>query len=64
VTQLLGAKIDSTDELIEARIALAQQAGVVATGDLVLIVAGVPVSQPGTTNMVKVHRVGDPVRLG
>ena len=64
VTQLLGAKIDSTDELIEARIALAQQAGVVATGDLVVIVAGVPVSQPGTTNMVKVHRVGDPVRLG
>ena len=64
VTQLLGAKIDSTDELIEARITLAQQAGVVATGDLVLIVAGVPVSQPGTTNMVKVHRVGDPVRLG
>ncbi len=64
VTQLLGAEIDSTDELIEARIALAQQAGVVTTGDLVVIVAGVPVSQPGTTNMVKVHRVGDPVRLG
>ena len=64
VTQLLGAKIDSTDELIEARIALAQQAGVVTTDDLVVIVAGVPVSQPGTTNMVKVHRVGDPVRLG
>ncbi len=64
VTQLLGAQIDSTDELIEARIALAQQAGVVTTGDLVVIVAGVPVSQPGTTNMVKVHRVGDPVRLG
>ena len=64
VTQLLGAQIDSTDELIESRIALAQQAGVVATGDLVVIVAGVPVSQPGTTNMVKVHRVGDPVRLG
>ncbi len=64
VTQLLGAQIASTDELIEARIALAQQAGVVTTGDLVVIVAGVPVSQPGTTNMVKVHRVGDPVRLG
>ena len=64
VTQLLGAKIDSTDELIEARIALAQQAGVVTTGDVVVIVAGVPVSQPGTINMVKVHRVGDPVRLG
>ena len=64
MTQLLGAQIASTDELIEARIALAQQAGVVTTGDLVVIVAGVPVSQPGTTNMVKVHRVGDPVRLG
>ena len=63
-TQLLGAKIDSTDELIEDRIVLAQRAGVVAAGDLVVLVAGVPVGQPGTTNMVKMHRLGDPVSLG
>ena len=33
--------------------------GVVSHGDLVVISAGVPVSESGTTNLMKIHVVGD-----
>ncbi len=36
-------------------------AGVVRSGDLVVIAAGLPVSDAGTTNFLKVHYVGNPV---
>jgi pyruvate kinase len=29
-------------------------------GDLVVVVAGSPPSTPGSTNMLRVHRLGDP----
>ena len=33
--------------------------GIADVGDLVVIAAGSPPGQAGTTNMVKVHRIGD-----
>ena len=38
--------------------------GLVEDGDLVVIAAGSPPGQSGTTNLVKVHRVGDVADLG
>jgi pyruvate kinase len=32
-------------------------------GDLVVIIAGVPIHIPGTTNLIKVHRIGDKLTL-
>ena len=50
---------DSTDELIENAIRAAKAHGMVADGDTVVVTAGVPVGVPGTTNMIKVHVVGE-----
>jgi pyruvate kinase len=35
----------------------------ISKGDIVILVAGVPVGRPGTTNLIKVHKIGDPVSL-
>ena len=39
-------------------------AGFVQLGDLVVITAGVPVGRSGTTNLIKVHQVGDVIAKG
>lgn len=49
----------STDAAVEAAVELARSAGYVQNGDLVLITAGVPVDCAGTTNLLRVHRVGE-----
>ena len=59
VTPLLMDYATSTDELISMSVAKAKSAGLVQDGDLVVVTAGVPVGISGTTNMIKVHMVGD-----
>ena len=54
----------STDELISMSVKKAQDAGLVQNGDLVVVTAGVPVGVSGTTNMIKVHMVGDSLLAG
>ena len=54
----------STDELIEKSVANALQTGMVRKGDLVVIAAGIPINYAGTTNMLKVHIVGDILTKG
>ena len=49
----------STDELIDKSVAISLNSGYVEKGDLVVIAAGIPVSYAGSTNMLKVHVVGD-----
>ena len=48
----------NTDEMVSNAIAGAMESGWVKTGDLVVITAGVPVGITGTTNMIRVHTVG------
>ncbi len=48
-----------TDQMISAGVAAALEAGVINSGDLTVITAGVPVGVPGTTNLIKVHIVGE-----
>ncbi|MDP4145044.1 MAG: pyruvate kinase [Bacillota bacterium] len=52
-------KVESTDELINESVNKAKEAGYVKNGDLVVVAAGIPVHFSGTTNMMKVHIVGD-----
>jgi len=49
----------NTDEMIETAVQRAKEAGAISDGDLVVITAGIPVGIAGTTNLLKVHTVGD-----
>ncbi|MDB5083925.1 MAG: pyruvate kinase [Bacilli bacterium] len=54
----------STDEMLEVAVEGALESGKVSSGDLIVITAGVPVGQPGTTNLLKVHTIGDVLASG
>jgi len=54
----------TTDEVLETAVQGALDGGFVQPGDLVIIVAGVPVGQRGTTNLLKVHTIGDVIVKG
>ncbi|UOF92661.1 pyruvate kinase [Fodinisporobacter ferrooxydans] len=54
----------TTDDLLETAVDAALTSGLVKRGDLVVITAGVPVGQPGTTNLIKVHTLGDILAKG
>ena len=59
VFPILTTEFTSTDALIENSVEIALKAEYITKGDLVVIAAGIPVSYSGTTNMLKVHVVGD-----
>ncbi len=59
VTPLLIDEKESTDELFDAAVEAAEANNLVDNGDLVVITAGVPLGVSGTTNMMKVHVIGD-----
>ncbi|MFW6006185.1 MAG: pyruvate kinase [Candidatus Bipolaricaulota bacterium] len=48
----------NTDQMIEKSIYSAKEEGYVDKGDLVVVTAGVPFSVEGTTNLIKVEKVG------
>ncbi|PWA11117.1 pyruvate kinase [Pueribacillus theae] len=60
----LGKRAETTDEMLEITVAEALNTGVVKRGDLVVISAGVPVGEIGTTNLLKVHVIGDIIAKG
>ncbi|WP_349408124.1 pyruvate kinase [Pseudalkalibacillus sp. SCS-8] len=64
VTPQLSEEAKSTDELLDIAVDASLQSGLVNHGDLVLITAGVPVGETGTTNLMKVHVVGDVITKG
>lgn len=49
----------NTDELIDHVITAAQNKRLLSNGDLVVLTAGVPLGVSGTTNLMKVHLVGN-----
>ncbi|MCQ6281831.1 pyruvate kinase [Bacillus sp. EB600] len=55
----LGLEVTSTDEILDIAIQESLNSGIVKHGDLVVITAGVPVGEAGTTNLMKIHVVGD-----
>lgn len=55
----LGQKAETTDEMLAVAVDESVNSGLVSHGDLVVITAGVPVGEAGTTNLMKIHVVGD-----
>ena len=54
----------NTDDLIHHAVQKAVEAGLLKNGDLTVITAGVPLGVSGTTNLMKVHIVGDVLVTG
>lgn len=54
----------TTDELLNNAVSTAVNTGLVDNGDLIIITAGVPTGETGTTNLMKIHLVGDELAKG
>ena len=64
ITPLMMALAHSTDELIEMSTSLARENGYLHDGELAVVTAGVPVGVSGTTNMIKIHMIGNCLATG
>lgn len=64
VTPLRIKDRNTTDELINETILESIRAGLIRQGDVVVLTAGVPVGVPGSTNLLKVHTVGEIILRG
>lgn len=53
---------NTTDQLFVHAVDCAKQIDLVADGDRVVVVAGIPLDTPGNTNILKVELVGNPLR--
>ncbi|OXM15292.1 pyruvate kinase [Paenibacillus herberti] len=59
-----GVPADTTDEMFNFAVEGALSTGLVGLGDTIVITAGVPVGRAGTTNLIKVHHIGELVAKG
>lgn len=59
VCPMLAEEAATTDEIFDSAVNSAVQEGMIHNGDLVVITGGMPVGVSGTTNMIKIHIVGD-----
>lgn len=59
VTPLVADMPHDTDGLIRATLQAIRDAGVASDGDTVVLTTGVPVGRAGSTNLVKVHKLGE-----
>lgn len=55
---LIGRSSDA-DEMIVQADAVLQQMGAASPGDIVVVILGAPVAQHGSTNLMKLHRIGE-----
>lgn len=64
VYPLMVEEKNNTDELFDHVVDTAVEKGLLDNGDLVVITAGVPLGVSGTTNLLKVHLVGNVLVTG
>src|SRR5699024_5148952 len=64
VHQVLSIEVHSTDELLETAVQKGLETGLFTQGNKVVITAGVPVGVSGTTNLMKVHVIGNVIAEG
>ena len=57
VTPILAGYVDSTDRLFSMCVQTSLKEGVVSSGDMVVITAGVPIGRAGSTNLIKAQTV-------
>ncbi|MEG1191005.1 MAG: pyruvate kinase, partial [Oscillospiraceae bacterium] len=61
VRPLLSGYVDSTDRLFSLAVEVARNEGEIATGDTVVITAGIPIGESGTTNLIKAQVVREKI---
>lgn len=59
-----GAKVHTIDEMLEEAVDRGLHTGLFERGSKVIITAGVPIGESGTTNLMKVHIIGDVIVKG
>jgi pyruvate kinase len=59
VMPILAPEVSSTDGMLEQIDTLLVQKGLLHAGDKVVFVAGVPIGRAGSTNLMKLHSVGE-----
>lgn len=64
VYPVIATESDATDDLIEHSIDASIDNGFIGDGDLIVITTGIPVGVAGSTNMIKVQRVGESILKG
>ena len=64
VIPVLFEEKQTSDELFEHAVEKAVETGIVKSGDLVVLTAGLPIGIPGMTNILKVHIVGNILMRG
>ncbi|ATP41433.1 pyruvate kinase [Solibacillus sp. R5-41] len=64
VKPIVTSRVTTTDEILELSVDEALKHEFVNHGDVVVITAGVPVGEAGTTNLMKVHVIGDLLARG
>ncbi len=61
VETFIGEPVDHTDEMVRQVDEALLRIGRVHEGDLVVIIAGSPPGIPGSTNALRIHRMGDAI---
>ncbi|WP_217587085.1 pyruvate kinase [Lentibacillus saliphilus] len=64
VHAVIGKKVQTTDEMLDRAIDCGLSTKLFQRGNRVIITAGVPVGESGTTNLMKVHVIGDIIAKG
>ncbi len=64
VIPVKGEEARTTDEMFQMAIDRGIQTGILGLGDIVVITAGVPVGRSGTTNLIKIHQIGEMIAKG
>lgn len=64
VYPFVTSKPASTDEMMDLATVAAKDSGFATEGDLIIITAGVPVGERGTTNLMKIQLIGSKLASG
>lgn len=64
VVPIKGEAVENTDDMFEKAVQTSRAHGLVKLGDIVVITAGVPVGHSGTTNLMKIHQIGELIAKG
>lgn len=64
VHSIVGPHATTTDDMLELAVESALSTNLCKPGSRVIITAGVPVGESGTTNLLKVHIIGDVIAKG
>ena len=59
IAPVQAPEVASTDEMLAQMDRILTERGYLQAGDSVVFLAGQPVGRPGTTNLMKLHRIGD-----